>query len=121
MESKKYNIPVEATLEVIGGKWKTVLLCHLTKGRKRSCDFLQLMPNITQKMLTQQLRELERDGIVRRIIYNQMPPKVEYELTEYGWSLDSILTALCKWGDQHLSRLYGDKFEVLDENVLTKQ
>ncbi|SDT12084.1 transcriptional regulator, HxlR family [Paenibacillaceae bacterium GAS479] len=121
MESKKYNIAVEATLDVIGGKWKTVILCHLTKGKKRSCDFLSLMPHITQKMLTQQLRELERDGILRRIVYNQMPPKVEYELTEYGWTLDGILTALCKWGDCHLTRTYGDKFEVLQENVLTRR
>lgn len=120
MESKKYNIAVEATLEVIGGKWKTVILCHLTHGKKRSCDFLQLMPSITQKMLTQQLRELERDGIVSRIVHPVMPPKVEYELTPYGWSLQPILSALCRWGEEHLTQLHGDKFVALQDNVLTR-
>ncbi len=115
---KKYNIAVEATLDVIGGKWKTVILCHLTHGKKRTCDFRQLMPNITQKMLTQQLRELEQDGIVNRISYNQVPPKVEYELTDYGQSLQSILTSLCEWGDRHLEKTYGNRFEALEENVL---
>lgn len=79
MEKKKYNISVEATLEVIGGKWKCVILCHLTHGKKRTSELKRLMPNITQKMLTQQLRELEADGVINRIVYNQVPPKVEYE------------------------------------------
>ncbi len=73
---KKYNIPVEATLEVIGGKWKVVILCHLTKGTKRTSELKRLMPGITQKMLTQQLRELEDDGVIQRKVYNQVPPKV---------------------------------------------
>jgi DNA-binding HxlR family transcriptional regulator len=89
MEKKKYNISVEAALEVIGGKWKCVILCHLMRGKKRTSELKRLMPNITQKMLTQQLRELEEDGVINRIIYNQIPPKVEYELSEYGRSLES--------------------------------
>lgn len=101
---KKYNIPVEATLEVIGGKWKVVILCHLKKGQKRTCELKRLMPGITQKMLTQQLRELEEDGVIQRKVYNQVPPKVEYSLTDYGWSLDSILEALCAWGECHLEK-----------------
>ncbi|PWW08597.1 HxlR family transcriptional regulator [Paenibacillus cellulosilyticus] len=117
---KKYNISVEATLEVIGGKWKCVILCHLTHGKKRTSDLKRLMPGITQKMLTQQLRELEQDGIVDRIVYNQVPPKVEYELSEYGQTLGSILTALCNWGEQHIIREYGDKFAVLEDNVLNR-
>jgi len=117
---KKYNISVEATLEVIGGKWKCVILCHLTHGKKRTSDLRRLMPGITQKMLTQQLRELEEDGIVNRIVYNQVPPKVEYELTEYGWSLKNILDSLCSWGEQHIIREYGDKFLVLEDNVLNR-
>ena len=90
MTKKKYNISVEATLEVIGGKWKCVILCHLTHGKKRTNELKRLMPDITQKMLTQQLRELEADGVINRIAYNQVPPKVEYELSEYGLSLESI-------------------------------
>lgn len=118
MQKKKYNISVEATLEVLGGKWKCVILCHLTHGKKRTSELKRLMPNITQKMLTQQLRELESDGVINRIVYQQIPPKVEYELSEYGQSLESILNALCTWGDNHLTRVYGDKFAVLEESVL---
>lgn len=118
MAQKKYNISVEATLEVIGGKWKCVILCHLTHGKRRTSELRRIMPNITQKMLTQQLRELEQDGIVNRISYNQVPPKVEYELSPYGWSLKSILDSLCSWGETHIIKEYGDKFAVLEDNVL---
>lgn len=121
MEKKKYNISVEATLEVIGGKWKCVILCHLTHGKKRTSDLRRLMPSITQKMLTQQLRELEEDGIVNRLIYHQVPPKVEYELTEYGWSLKPILDSLCMWGETHIIKEYGDKFAVLEDNILNNK
>lgn len=110
---KKYNIPVEAALEVIGGKWKVVILCHLIKGKKRTNELRKLMPAITQKMLTQQLRELEEDGVILREVYNQVPPKVEYSLTEYGWSLKHILDLLCTWGECHIEKKYPDKNEVL--------
>lgn len=118
MQKKKYNISVEATLEVIGGKWKCVILCHLTHGKKRTSELKRLMPNITQKMLTQQLRELEEDGVLNRIVHNQVPPKVEYELSEYGHSLEGILNLLCAWGENHLTKVYGDKFSVLEDSVL---
>lgn len=118
MIRKKYNISVEATLEVIGGKWKCVILCHLTHGKKRTSDLRRIMPGITQKMLTQQLRELEQAGIVNRISYNQVPPKVEYELSTYGWSLESILNSLCTWGETHIIKEYGDKHAVLEDNIL---
>lgn len=121
MAKKLYNISVEATLEVIGGKWKCVILCHLTHGKRRTSDLKRLMPRITQKMLTQQLRELEDDGIVERIVYNQVPPKVEYALSEYGASLKPILDSLCNWGEMHIIKEYGDKFVVLEENVLNKR
>ncbi|MBM7703712.1 winged helix-turn-helix transcriptional regulator [Metabacillus iocasae] len=110
---KKYNIPVEAALEVIGGKWKVVILCHLIKGKKRTSQLKKLMPGITQKMLTQQLRELEEDGVLLRTVYNQVPPKVEYSLTEYGWSLKEILDLLCAWGEQHIEKVYPNKEDVL--------
>ncbi|OCT16303.1 HxlR family transcriptional regulator [Paenibacillus pectinilyticus] len=121
MAHKMYNISVEATLEVIGGKWKCVILCHLTHGKRRTSDLKRLMPRITQKMLTQQLRELEDDGIVKRIVYNQVPPKVEYELSEYGASLTPILDSLCNWGERHIIKEYGDKFIVLEENELNRR
>lgn len=70
------------------------------------------------KMLTQQLRELEEDGVITRIVYNQVPPKVEYELSEYGQSLEGILHSLCEWGETHITKVYGDKFSVLEKSVL---
>jgi DNA-binding HxlR family transcriptional regulator len=99
-----YNIPVEATLDVIGGKWKVVILCHLDKGEKRTSELKRLIPDITQKMLTQQLRELEEAGVVKRNVYQQIPPKVVYSLTEYGWSLKPILDAMCAWGERHIKQ-----------------
>ncbi|WP_079477471.1 winged helix-turn-helix transcriptional regulator [Halobacillus salinus] len=109
----KYNIPVEAALEVIGGKWKVIILCHLIEDKQRTCELKQLMPGITQKMLTQQLRELEEDGVINRIVYNQVPPKVEYELTDYGWTLKGALDMLCAWGERHIEKTYSNKEDVL--------
>lgn len=71
MQKKKYNISVEATLEVIGGKWKCVILCLLTHGRKQTNELKRLMPNVTKKMLTHQLLELEEDGVINRIVHNR--------------------------------------------------
>jgi len=99
----QYNIPVEATLDVIGGKWKTLILCHLTDGAKRTSELKKLMPDITQKMLTQQLRELEEDEIIIRTVYNQVPPKVVYEISELGESLKPILDQMCEWGEQYIN------------------
>jgi DNA-binding HxlR family transcriptional regulator len=121
MQKKKYNISVEATLEVIGGKWKCVILCHLTHGKKRTSELKRLMPNITQKMLTQQLRELEDDGVINRIVHHQIPPKVEYELSEYGMSLQSILDSLCAWGEKHITKVYGNSSEMLEDNILNNK
>ncbi|MDQ0268158.1 winged helix-turn-helix transcriptional regulator [Cytobacillus purgationiresistens] len=120
MEKKKYNISVEATLEVIGGKWKCVILCHLINGKKRTSELKRLMPNISQKMLTQQLRELEESGVVDRTFYHELPPKVEYELSEYGHSLEAILHALCNWGETHIIKTYGNKEEYLEKSILNE-
>jgi DNA-binding HxlR family transcriptional regulator len=99
-----YNFPVEATLDVIGGKWKTLILCHLTYGSKRTSELKKQMPDITQKMLTQQLRELEEDEIIIRTVYNQVPPKVVYELSEVGETLKTIIDQMCDWGEQYMNR-----------------
>jgi DNA-binding HxlR family transcriptional regulator len=93
--------PVEYTLDIIGGKWKGVLLYHLIEGTKRFNEFRKLCPNITQRMLTLQLRELERDGIIHRKVYQQVPPKVEYSLTELGMTLVPIIRLMKEWGDKH--------------------
>jgi DNA-binding HxlR family transcriptional regulator len=118
---KKYNIPVEAALEVIGGKWKVVILCHLIKNKRRTGELKRSMPGITQKMLTQQLRELEEDGVILREVFNQVPPRVEYSLTEYGWSLKQILDLLCAWGELHIEKNYPNKEEVLIQSEEQEQ
>lgn len=93
--------PVEFTLDVIGGKWKGVLLYHLINGPIRFNEFRRICPTITQRMLTLQLRELEEDGIVHREVYHQVPPKVEYSLTEFGKTLIPILLKLKEWGETY--------------------
>ncbi|TYP68973.1 winged helix-turn-helix transcriptional regulator [Paenibacillus methanolicus] len=116
MESAKktYHTAVEATLEVMGGKWKPVILFHLTFGRKRNGELMSLLPAVSQKVLTQQLRELEEASVIARIVHNQVPPKVEYELTAYGWTLRDILHAMCRWGDAHIERTYGQDADILN-------
>lgn len=115
MADKHYNIGVEATMEVIGGKWKTIILCHLRHSTMRSSELRRAIPQITQKMLTQQLRELEHDGIVHREVFNQVPPHVEYSLTERGQSLNSILNQLCTWGEGYIDarREDGETIELV--------
>jgi len=93
--------PVEAALEIIGGKWKGLALYHLTSGTKRFSELKRLSGAITQRSLTKQLRELEADGIVTRTIYPVVPPKVEYALTDKGRALVPILMALKAWGEVH--------------------
>src|SRR5215470_4231857 len=97
---------VEITASIIGGKWKPMILFFLEGGTKRFGQLRRLIPKTTKKMLTQQLRELERDGIIRRKIYAQVPPKVEYSLTRHGESLKPILRSMSAWGEDHKSR-YG--------------
>ncbi|MDR9853660.1 helix-turn-helix domain-containing protein [Paenibacillus sp. VCA1] len=99
---RAYNIPAEATLDIIGGKWKLLILCHLNCGPMRTSELKKEIPEITQKMLTQQLRELKEDNIIIRTVYNQVPPKVVYEMSELGKSLKSILDQLNDWGEQYI-------------------
>jgi len=95
------DCPVTYAVGVVGGKWKLIILFYLTEGTKRFNELRRLIPDVTQQMLTLQLRELERDGIVQRLVYAQVPPKVEYSLTEQGRQLTPILNLLGEWGDQH--------------------
>ncbi|HAN46701.1 MAG TPA: transcriptional regulator [Cyanobacteria bacterium UBA8156] len=90
--------PVELTLERIGGRWKVLILHELFGGTRRFGELHRALPGITQKMLTQQLRELERDDLIHRQIYPQVPPKVEYSLTPLGQTLRPVLDALHAWG-----------------------
>lgn len=95
--------PVERTLEVIGGRWKVLILRELFSGVKRFGQLHRALHGITQKMLTQQLREMEQDGIIHREVYLQVPPKVEYSLTPQGESLKPIIDAMHEWGIRHLN------------------
>ncbi len=98
MLEKVTYCPASRTLKVIGGKWKPLILYYLQNNTRRNGELLRLMPDITQKMLTRQLRELEADGIVHREVYPVVPPRVEYSLTEYGQTLTPILEAMVQWG-----------------------
>ncbi|MEM8944873.1 MAG: helix-turn-helix domain-containing protein [Planctomycetota bacterium] len=93
--------PVEATLELIGGKWKGIVLYYLLDGRLRFGELSRKIGCVTQRMLTKQLRELEAAGLVYRVAYAEVPPRVEYELTETGKTLRPILNALKQWGETH--------------------
>lgn len=99
IDESRFNCPFELTIEIIGGKWKGLILWHLLdKKVLRNGEMLRLMPRITQKMLTQQLREMEENGLIRRVIYEQVPPKVEYSLTSHGEALRPILDQMIEWG-----------------------
>ncbi len=101
-----FNCPVEATLSVIGGKWKVVILYYLAHaGTHRFAELRRKIPGVSERMLTQQLRELERDGVVHREVYPEVPPKVEYSLTPYGGTLRPISDLMCDWGKKHLKRV----------------
>ena len=94
---------VTTTLAIIGGKWKILILYHLCAGTQRFNELRRLLPDITQRMLTLQLRELEDDGIVHREVYPQVPPKVEYSLTAFGKTLIPVIEVMDAWGKQYAS------------------
>lgn len=94
--------PVEVTLAVIGGKWKAVLVFHMSRGGpQRFAELRRKTPGISERVLARQLRELEADGIVHREVFAEVPPRVEYSLTEYGVTLKPVTEAMCVWGKRH--------------------
>ncbi|CAN7251585.1 transcriptional regulator [Brucella pseudogrignonensis] len=95
---------VEAAISLIDGKWKSVVLYHLLDGTLRFNELRRQIPGVTQRMLTNQLRELEDDGLIERKVYAQVPPKVEYSLSPLGRSIEPILLALKDWGDTNIER-----------------
>lgn len=102
---------VQATLKVLGGKWKLLILWHLKETARRYSELKRLIPEITEKMLIQQLRELERDGIISRKMLAEMPPKVEYAFTDYGRTLIPVFKPLCNWGQEHLKSMNTDDID----------
>ena len=109
----QYGCAVEATADIIGGKWKVVILYYLFQGSKRFNELRRLLPEVTQRMLTLQLRELEQDGIVHREIYKEVPPKVEYSLTEFGASLGPIIVQMLDWGEQYMEQIQTRKRQMM--------
>jgi len=99
-----YNCPVEATISQIGGKYKAIILYHLLEdGVLRFSELSRYIPRATAKMLTQQLRELEADGLVHREVYAVVPPKTEYSLTSRGQTLRPVIESVCDWGREHMA------------------
>ena len=111
--------PVEAALNRIGGKWKGLILLRLLEREWRFNKLLRSLPGCTQRMLTKQLRELEADGIVHREIYPQVPPRVEYSLTEMGRDLELMVRAMCEWGQRYIEGV--DLYATVPEKIPIEQ
>lgn len=105
MRTETYRCGLDAVLDVIGGKWKALILWELQEGPRRTGELRRLVEGISEKVLIQQLRDLEETGLVHRQQYNAVPPKVEYSLTAFGESLNSVLMPLCDWGEAHMDRI----------------
>lgn len=105
MEHQRDICQAASALDIITGKWKLVILFYLSDGTKRFSELKRLIPVITPRMLTLHLRELEEQHIVKRVVYPEVPPKVEYSITEHGKSLQPVLDAMHQWGDRHLEFL----------------
>lgn len=108
-----FGCNVEATLDVIGGKWKGVILYHLLQGTMRFNALRRIIPGVTQRMLTLQLRELEEDGVISRKIYAEIPPHVEYSLTDFGRSLEPILRLMSDWGGSYQNEIKAQRARSL--------
>ncbi len=111
------TLPVERAIKVIGGRWKAAILYHLFDRPKRLSELRRLVPSASQKVVIQQLREMEEHGIVHREIFKQVPPRVEYSPTKLGLSLKPVITTLCAWGYRHAAEL--NEIDRLEECVIT--
>lgn len=104
--NKEFYKTKDLSLSIIGGKWKIPVIFHLLQNEVlRLSEFERLLPDINQRMLIRQLRELERDRVIERVVYQEMPPKVEYKLTDIGKRLDNVVYTICDWGDEFLEDL----------------
>jgi len=104
-EEMKYTCPIQYTLDLIGGKWKLIILWHLSSEKvMRYSELRRSLPGITHKMLSQQLKELEGDGFIHRDEYPQVPPKVEYSLTDFGKSILPVLKGMSEWGSYNMKK-----------------
>jgi DNA-binding HxlR family transcriptional regulator len=113
------DCPLADLIDMIGGRWKVLALWQLREGRKRFTELRRLMPGVTQKMLTQQLRQLEADGLVWREVFPQVPPKVEYGLTATGEELGELLVTLSKWAKTYMPNLESGRSRVEQSAITT--
>jgi DNA-binding HxlR family transcriptional regulator len=104
-ETTRYTCGLDAAVDVIGGKWKPLILWALKAGPRRFGELRREVVGVSEKMLIQQLRELEADGIIHREAYHEVPPRVEYSLTPFGASLNEALLPLGMWGEEHMARI----------------
>ena len=105
MGAKEYQCAVEATIAVAGGKWKPLVLHYLMSGTKRFGELRKLIGGVTQRSLTLQLRELEEHGIISRKVFAEVPPRVEYSLTDFGRTLEPVLRAMKQWGESYAAHV----------------
>lgn len=100
-----YNCPVEATLDIIGGKWKMIILWYIDEEPRRFGELTRLIPNISERVLARQLKEMTEHRLIRRVEYPEVPPKVEYHITHFGESLRPVINKICEWGEEHMDRI----------------
>lgn len=110
------DLPIERAIRTLSGRWKAVILYHLLDTPKRLSELTRLMPSASQKVLIQQLREMEAHGLVRREVFPQVPPRVDYSATELGLSLEPVMLALCEWGQRHARAL--DQIDELADCIV---
>lgn len=102
---RTYGCGLEAALDVVGGKWKVLILWHLRPEKRRFGELKRLVRGVSEKVLIQQLRDMELDGVIHREVYQEIPPRVEYSLTPFGFSVTEALAPLCRWGDKHMEAI----------------
>ncbi len=119
MNGHEYHCALDVTMDFIGGKWKTVVLWYLRKEAKRFSELKRLIPGITEKMLSLQLRDLEKDGLIERKIFAEVPPRVEYKLTREGRTLLPLLEEIAKWGRDR-GKKYGKVEEVKPDRTTAR-
>lgn len=107
------NCGMGNTLRIMGGRWKPAILCHLMHGTMRYNELKKSIEGISERMLVAQLRELEKDGVIRRIVYAEVPPKVEYQTTELGQTMHHVLDAMSNWGNMHRA--------TIEQEILVKE
>jgi DNA-binding HxlR family transcriptional regulator len=115
VNEKEYLCPIEVSMDLIAGKWKILIMWHLRNKTRRFGELQRKIPNVTQKMLTQQLREMENDGLIHREVYPVVPPKVEYSLTPFGQTFKPVLNMMVVWGYSYVEKRGDIDYELSND------